>query len=229
MAPSWRLHPPIRNNFLSMQVPCCSIESLCSVATFPWLRGLINKSQCACSEAKKPLRVPTIRPPATLSPRHPNSKMAVPPSFIYHTILAVMISPFTTVCGHFLLACGLLCSPDTPPLVSVVRACSTYSRADYMNTYLASAISLVVFAVLWRFARYPEISMSVWYSAKIVAAPTGSLLMRLLPKLRTIHGSSLLNPSSMIIAALAGQIIIWCIIRLTSTTAFWRRINRLEA
>ena len=155
--------------------------------------------------------------------------MTFPPFFIYHIVLVVMISPFTTVCGHFVLAWDFLCSRDTPPLAPVVRACNTYSRADYMHTYVASAIGLVAFGVLWTSAGYPEISMSVWYSVKIVAAAAGSLLMRLLPKLRTIHGSSLLNPSSMIIAALVGQIIIWFIVRLTSTTAFWRRINRLEA
>ena len=159
--------------------------------------------------------------------------MSVPTSFIYRSILSVLLSPFTTVYGHYLLAWALACDPKTPAPVSFVRACDVYSRTHYTSTYVASAIGLAAFLILRTLAGHPEIPTSAWYLIKIVAAAAGSLLVWTPPisqsKLQIIDNSGLLDPASMLAAALVGQTAAYIIVRAISTTAFWRKINRLVA
>ncbi|EJF65689.1 hypothetical protein BD309DRAFT_950612 [Dichomitus squalens] len=163
----------------------------------------------------------------------PNPKarltLLVTPVFIFDSFLAIVVISFIPVCGHYLLASDLVCIPSTHLLIGVVCARDAYSFAHYAPTYIASAIGLTILTTLRISVAIPAIPMPVWYVSKVVAAPVGCFAMQLLaaadPELGGVDGPSLLDPASMLVAALVGQGVVWIIVRLICTASFWQAIN----
>ncbi|TBU66032.1 hypothetical protein BD310DRAFT_38579 [Dichomitus squalens] len=155
--------------------------------------------------------------------------LPITPLFILDSFLAIVIPSFIPVCGHHLLASDLVCIPSTHLLIGVVCAHDAYTLAHYAPTYIASAIGLTILTTLRISVAIPAIPMPVWYICKVVAAPVGCFAMRLLvaadPELGIVDSPSLLDPASMLVAALVGQGVVWIVVRLICTASFWQAIN----
>ncbi|TBU47961.1 hypothetical protein BD309DRAFT_987639 [Dichomitus squalens] len=125
---------------------------------------------------------------------------------VFHLLLGIVIPSFIPLCGHRLLASGLVCIRDIYLLIDVVCPHDAYPLADYTLTYLASAIGLVIFTIIRISIGLSRIPMPIWYVSKVVAAPVGCVTMRLLavadPDLGIVAGPSLLDPNRMLVAAL---------------------------
>ncbi|TBU32313.1 hypothetical protein BD311DRAFT_785819 [Dichomitus squalens] len=124
---------------------------------------------------------------------------------VFHLLLGIVIPSFIPLCGHRLLASGLVCIRDIYLLIDVVCPHDAYPLADYTLTYLASAIGLVIFTIIRISIGLSRIPMPIWYVSKVVAAPVGCVTMRLLavadPDLGIVAGPSLLDPTRMLVAA----------------------------
>ncbi|EJF65691.1 hypothetical protein DICSQDRAFT_165402 [Dichomitus squalens LYAD-421 SS1] len=122
---------------------------------------------------------------------------------VFHLLLGIVIPSFIPLCGHRLLASGLVCIRDIYLLIDVVCPHDAYPPADYTLTYLASAIGLVIFTIIRISIGLSRIPMPIWYVSKVVAAPVGCVTMRLLavaePDLGIVAGPSLLDPTRMLV------------------------------